>query len=96
MYRVLKESAQKRLIFTGLSRILNLKNYQLSFVGEIMHENLLFKKDDNLGVLMSTVYSVHVGGWASVGACSAEGVGGPAGPAGGRLGIDQFRSVTHA
>ena len=44
-------------------------------------------KDDNLGELMSTVCSVHVGGWAGVGACSAEGVGGPAGSAGGRLGV---------
>ena len=42
-------------------------------------------KDDNLGELMSTVCSVHVGRWAGVGACSAEVVGGPAGSAGGRL-----------
>ena len=47
-----------------------------------------FTEDDNLGVLMSTVCSVHVGGWARVGACSAEGEGGPAGSAGGRLGVD--------
>ena len=46
-----------------------------------------FPKDYNLGELMSTVCSVHVGGWAGVGACSAEGVGGPAGSAGGRLGV---------
>ena len=45
-----------------------------------------FPKDDNLGELMSTVCSVHVGGWAGVDACSAERVGGPAGSAGGRLG----------
>ena len=49
---------------------------------------VFFPKDDNLGELMSTVCSVHVGGWAGVGACSAEGVGGPAGSAGGRLGLD--------
>ena len=36
---------------------------------------------------MSTVCSVHVRGWAGVGACSAEGVGGPAGSACGRLGV---------
>ena len=34
-------------------------------------------KDIYLGELMSTVCSVHVGGWAGVGACSAEGVGDP-------------------
>ena len=45
-------------------------------------------KDDNLGELMSTVCGVHVRGWAGMGACSAEVVGGPAGPAGGQLGVD--------
>ena len=56
-----------------------------------------FAKDGNLGELMSTVCSVHVeGGWAGVGACSAEGVDGPAGSAGGRLGVDLFCSVSHA
>ena len=54
-----------------------------------------FPKDINLGELMSTVRNVHVGGWASVGACSAEGVGGPAGSAGGRLGVD-WRSFDSA
>ena len=53
---------------------------------------LFFPKDDNLGELMSTVCVVRVGGWAGVGACSAEGVGGPAGSAGGRLGIDYWIS----
>ena len=47
---------------------------------------LFFPKDDNLGVLMFTVFSVHVGGWPGVGACSAEQVGDSAGSAGGRLG----------
>ena len=44
---------------------------------------------------MSTVCGVHVEGWAGVGACSAE-VGGPAGSAGGRLGVDyrSFDSVS--
>ena len=42
-----------------------------------------FPKDIYLGVLMSTVCGVHVGGWAGVGACSAEGGG-----AGERLGVD--------
>ena len=55
-----------------------------------------FTEDDNLGVLMSTVCSVHVGGWAGVGACSAEGVGGPAGSAGGRLGVDWRSFYCHA
>ena len=32
-------------------------------------------KDIYLDELMSTACSVHVGGWAGVGACSAEGVG---------------------
>ena len=32
-----------------------------------------FPQDNNLGELMSTVCSVHVRGWAGVGACSAEG-----------------------
>ena len=32
-----------------------------------------FSKDIYLGELMSTVCSVHVRGWAGVGACSAEG-----------------------
>ena len=45
---------------------------------------------------MSTVCSVHVGGSAGVGACSAEGVGGPAGSAGGRLGVDPWSFVKHA
>ena len=45
---------------------------------------------------MPTVCSVHVGGWGSVGACSAERVRGPAGSAGGRLGVDyrSFDSVS--
>ena len=47
-------------------------------------------KGDNLGELIFTVRSVHVGGWAGVGACLAEGVGGPAGSAGGRLGVDAW------
>ena len=49
---------------------------------------MFFPKDIYLGEKLSTVCSVHVGGWAGVGACSAEGVGGPAGSAGGRLGVD--------
>ena len=55
-----------------------------------------FQKDINLGVLKSTVCSVHVGGWAGVGACSAEGVDGPAGSAGGRLGVDWRSSCSAA
>ena len=55
-----------------------------------------FLKDDILGELMSTVCSVHVGGWAGVGACSAKGVGGPAGSAGGRLGVDYWSFHPHA
>ena len=53
-----------------------------------------FPKDDNLGKLMSTVCGVHVGGWAGVGACSAEEGRRPAGPAGGRLWVDLFRFVS--
>ena len=63
-------------------------------LGQIMRfqatksEIIFSPRDIYLGELMSTVCSVHVGGWAGVGACSAEGVGGPAGSAGGRLGVD--------
>ena len=31
-----------------------------------------FPKDENPGDLMSTVWGVHVEGWAGVGACSAH------------------------
>ena len=65
--------------------------HRYTFGQDISEQSLelhFFPKDINLGELMSTVYSVHVGGWAGVGACSAEGVGGPAGSAGGRLGVD--------
>ena len=51
-----------------------------------------FSKDIYLGELMSTVCSVHVRGWAGVGACSAEGVGDGPDPAGGRLGHHSRRS----
>ena len=60
----------------------------LSGVNYVFFRAFFYLKDDNLGELMSTVCSVHVGGWGGVGACSAEGVGGPAGSAGGRLGVD--------
>ena len=36
-------------------------------------EMFLLPKDIYLGVLMSTMCRVHVGGWVGVGACSAEG-----------------------
>ena len=36
-------------------------------------EIVFFPKDDNFGVLMSTVCSVYVGGWVGVSACPAEG-----------------------
>ena len=45
---------------------------------------LISPKDDNLGELMSTARERVV----RCGACSAVGVGGPAGSAGGGLGVD--------
>ena len=55
---------------------------------KILYLARFFPTDIYLGELLSTVCSVHVGGWAGVDACSAERVGGPAGSAGGRLGVD--------
>ena len=49
-----------------------------------------FPKDDNLGVLKSIRVQLRVWGWAGVGACGGEGVGGRPDPPDGRKSVPYF------
>ena len=51
---------------------------------------LFFPKDDNLGVLKSIRVQLRVWGWAGVGACGGEGVGGRPDPPDGRKSVRDF------